>query len=817
MLARVVVVGAAGAMERLTYAIPAHMAEQLEPGHRVLVSLRSRRVTAIVIEVGDNLESGGAIPKEIIEVLEPRPLFDSPHLQLIEFLASYYMAPIGEAFRNVLPSLARVESRRMFRVVRTPDLLAQVAFTPVERALIEALTRRPMTLQQLERLGESVEVKAAIGRLVADQWISSRNATRGRHRVPTRADDAADASSPDVRKKSLPGSSFDKSSSADEKPFSDAGSHRLELSSEQAAAVAAVTLAIRQRQFEPFLLWGVTASGKSEVYMRLAAEALAAQRQVLVMVPEIALADQLVSSFRGRFGSLVAVAHSAQNVSERWASWVAALNGDARIMIGPRSAIFAPIRDLGLIVVDEEHDGAYKQEEGIRYNARDLAVALARLANCPVLLGSATPSVESYANGRRDRYRMLRLTRRVQRREFAQVEIVDLRQFRGAFAKSPPNTAPLGQAQSGRSGILRSEARASAVHKQLSDERVKVTQTAANGDDSAVTNQVPLSPPLIEALRDNLAAAGQSIVFLNRRGYHNFLQCHFCGNVITCTSCSVSMTFHLHGRMLRCHYCGASEPAPDKCFECGAFGLEGQGFGTERVVHELGGLFPSARIERMDSDTSGRRGVRTAILRNVRTGDIDILVGTQMITKGLDFENVTLVAVVLADLSLNMPDFRSAERTFQLLTQAAGRAGRGERPGRVLIQTYAPHHYSIRAARDQDYARFIRREMELRRELMYPPFARMALVRIEGDKPLDVSERATKIASLLAGRAKPETLRVLGPAPAPIERIKQRYRWQVLVKSRERSELRAALSAVASHVDRDRVRVSIDIDPISML
>jgi primosomal protein N' (replication factor Y) len=277
------------------------------------------------------------------------------------------------------------------------------------------------------------------------------------------------------------------------------------------------------------------------------------------------------------------------------------------------------------------------------------------------------------------------------------------------------------------------------------------------------------------------------------------------------------MTFHLRGRLLRCHYCGANEPAPDKCFECGAFGLEGQGYGTEQLVHTLTSRFPSARVERMDSDTSGRRGARGAILRSVRAGEVDILVGTQMITKGLDIQNVTLVVVVLADLSLNLPDFRSAERTFQLLTQAAGRAGRGERPGRVLIQTYAPHHYSIRAARDQDYERFIRREMELRRELMYPPFARMALVRIEGDDPACVSESAAKIAVFLAKNARPETTRVLGPAPAPIEKIRHRYRWQVLVKSRERHELRAVLGAVASYPAGEGVGITIDIDPTNML
>jgi len=810
MMARVVIVGVVGALERLTYAVPAALTKQLAPGHRVLVPLRSRRVTAIVTEVGDSLDSGGVVPRAIIELLEPRPLFDSTHLQLIEFLASYYMVSIGDAFRSVLPSLARVESRRMFRVARVPSLLAKVAFTELEREIVEALTRRPMTLRQLQRLGQSSEVKAAIGRLVADSWITSRDATRGRHRAqtPGSGTSMADQTGPPEPPASSPGEAVHEL----------AGTSNLELSSEQAAAIAAVTPAIRRRQFEPFLLWGVTASGKSEVYSRLAAEALSAERQALVLVPEIALADQLVGSFQQRFGSLVGVAHSGQTVGERWASWMAALNGQARIMIGPRSAIFAPINDLGLIVVDEEHDSAYKQEEGIRYNSRDLAVVLARLASCPVVLGSATPSAESYANTRRSRYQMLQLTRRVQQRAFARVDIIDLRQHRAATGETPAVAPLVEKRKPARHEIFKSGSRVPPTNAQLSCGEVGTTNTAVERIGSGhLGDELPLSPPLIEALRENFAAAGQTLVFLNRRGYHNFLQCHFCGSVITCRSCSVSMTFHLRGRMLRCHYCGASEPAPGKCFECGAFGLEGQGYGTERLVQALARLFPSARIERMDSDTSGRRGARSAIMRGVRSGDIDILVGTQMITKGFDFHNVTLVAVVLADLSLNMPDFRSAERTFQLLTQAAGRAGRGERPGRVLIQTYAPHHYSIRAARDQDYARFIRREMELRRELMYPPFARMALVRIEGEEPTYVNDCASKIADLLANRAKPESTRVLGPAPAPIERIRQRYRWQVLVKSRDRHELRSAFAAVASYRARDGVRVSIDIDPVSML
>ncbi|HKV55155.1 MAG TPA: primosomal protein N' [Candidatus Binataceae bacterium] len=836
MLAQVVIVGA-GAVERLTYAVPASMSGKVARGHRVLVPLRSRRVTAIVTEVGEHLDAGGATPKPLLELLEPRPLFDRAHIELIEFMARYYMAPIGEAFRSVIPAAARVESRRMFRLTAAPNPLALATFTPLEHSIVSGLTKRPMTSRQLERLGEHREVEAALARLAAEGCIALREATRGRHReqiapmVRLTADSTASGFRSSRQKAiaerlanaipaglrldhleaEIPGAktalramaargiveivpqdfaSSDASEANSQLSGQQApkipncsanGGHPIDLTLEQAAAVDAAALAVRSRRFETFLLWGITASGKTEVYMRLAAEALTNGRQVLVLVPEIALADQVVHSFRQRFGPLVALAHSAQNVAERWSNWMAALSGDARVVIGPRSAIFAPIHDAGLVVVDEEHDSAYKQEEGIRYNARDLAVALGRFGNCPVVLGSATPSAESYANAQRGRYRMLRLSRRVLERELAEVEIIDLRRYPSAAEKAAPEEP---------------------------------------SDDSR-TEAVPLSRPLLEALSRNMAEHGQSLVFLNRRGYHNFLQCHLCGTVITCLNCSVSMTFHMRGRTLRCHYCGASASAPERCFECRGYGLEGQGFGTERLVHALAGILPQARIERLDSDTSGRRGARSAILQGLRRGEVDILVGTQMITKGFDFPGVTLVAVVLADLALNMPDFRSAERTFQLLTQVAGRAGRGERRGRVLIQTYAPHHYSIRAAGDQDYARFVRRELDLRRELMYPPFARLALVRIEGEDGPRVSETAARAAALLSHAAKAETTRVLGPAPAPIERIKRRYRWQVMLKSQGLGALRAALAAMRAEVtpeaERFGVRLAIDIDPINML
>ncbi|MGH7815375.1 MAG: replication restart helicase PriA [Candidatus Binataceae bacterium] len=809
MQANVVIAGAPGGFERLTYSIPPALEGRIEPGHRVLVPLRARKLTGIVTETGAQLSD--APLKPIVELLEPRPLFDRAHLQLMEFLATYYMASIGDAYCAIVPRPARVESRAAYRLGVPPDPLARAAFTAAERAMIEAAQKRPMTARQFEKLGPPAEVRAALARFIAEGILERRDATRGRHRETANfivslgtgapsdsvrgtrqreAIRAIAAAGPEGIAVETFKAAFDGASAvlknlaqrglveikeADAVPDIVTSAPAPDPTGEQQAALDAIAPAVAARRFETFLLWGVTASGKTEIYLQLAARALAAGRSVLVMTPEIALAGEIVRAFRARFGALAAVAHSAQTVSERWASWMAAIGGRARIMIGPRSAIFAPIRDVGLIVADEEHDPAYKNEEGIRYHARDLAVALGGYSNCPVVLGSATPSAESYANARRGRYRLIRLSRRVNDRAMAAVEVIDLRRER-------PGTKETGAGQ-----------------------------PAA----------IPLSAALAAAMRENLAAGGQTLVFLNRRGFHNFLQCHLCGNVIACPNCSVSMTFHLRDRSLRCHYCGHHAPAPDACPECRGFGLAGQGFGTERLADTLAESMPTARIERMDSDTSGRHGERDRILARLRAGEIDILAGTQMITKGFDFPGVTLVAVVLADLALNLPDFRSAERTFQLLTQVAGRAGRGERPGRVIIQTYAPNHYSIRAARDQDYARFIRRELDLRRELQYPPFARLAMVRIEGEEPRATAKIAAAAAKSLMHAAVPDTLRVLGPSPAPIERIKRRYRWQVLVKSRELAPMRAALAAMRSAAGpsaaQERVHLTIDIDPVRML
>ncbi|HEY2662901.1 MAG TPA: primosomal protein N', partial [Candidatus Binataceae bacterium] len=792
MQAQVVVLAAPKAIDLLTYAVPERLRASIAPGHRVLVPLRSRVTTGIVIELGDHFAPDETRLRAIADQIEPEPILDEAHMRLMRFTANYYMSSLSEAYRAAIPGAFRIETRTTIKLSHKPDPLAFASLNLIERSILAALGRAPLTTRSLARFGDKSQVNSAIATLDSYGLLERSESTRGRHREPramlVRATEGAARSAVRGTNRKAIIHALIESSPAPVpidrleaiipsarstvrqlaarglvEVLSDrqlgVGPAKLPvLTEEQDAAVRAVVPALNEKRFEAFLLWGITASGKTEVYLRLAAECLGAGRQVLILVPEIALTEYLVASLTERFGQTVAIAHSDQNISERWESWRAAIRGFARVMIGPRSALFAPIRDLGLIVVDEEHDSAYKQEEGIRYNARDLAVALAKFSDCPVVLGSATPSAESFANSRVGRYRLLRMTKRIGDRPFASVQVIDLREeSRRRRVKAPPAS-------------VSAAASPGAAHH-------------------AAPKPVPFAPRTIEALRSNLEAGQQSIVFINRRGYHSFLQCHRCGAVLTCTNCSVTMTFHLRDHSLRCHYCGERTAAPDGCPECHELGLEGQGFGTERLASELMQIFPAARIERIDSDIGRRAATRNRIIEALRRGEVDMLVGTQMITKGFDFPGVTLVAAVAADLALNLPDFRSAERTFQLLTQVAGRAGRGDSPGQVLIQTFAPNHYSIRAAREQDYLRFMRRELQLRRELYYPPYARMALLRIEGDVARKVEALASAASEVMSRASSRPAIRILGPAPAPIERIKGRYRWQVVVKAPAISDL----------------------------
>jgi primosomal protein N' (replication factor Y) len=540
-------------------------------------------------------------------------------------------------------------------------------------------------------------------------------------------------------------------------------SPRPTLTPDQSRALAAIT---NTHGFHPILLHGVTGSGKTEVYMRAASHFLAAGKTSLILVPEIGLTPQLTDRFAARFPGKTAILHSSLTKRQRIDEWLRIYNGGAPIVIGTRSAVFAPLDDLGLIVVDEEHETSYKQEEMPRYSARDTAVMRAKLAKAMAVLGSATPSMESFRNAEAKKYQHVPLTTRVEDRALPDVEVVNMREEYAAAGK-----------------------------------------------------QIIFSRLLLQEVATRLERREQTMILLNRRGYAAFLLCRHCGFTFQCTSCSVAMTYHRTIDKLLCHYCGLARRPPVRCPECDSEYIHYVGEGTERLEAELKEEFAEARIGRVDRDTMRHMRDYERVLGGFRNGDIDILVGTQMIAKGHDFPRVTLVGVIGADAPLALPDFRAAERTFQLLTQVAGRSGRGEQPGAVVIQSYFPDHYTFQLAVNQRFEDFYARESRYRKAMFYPPFTSLAGIMVTDRDPTGAAKLARDISDFLDSQ-RSDAIRILGPAPAPLERIKRMHRHQLLVKSSSRSALHSLLEALQRYIEEKKVgptRVIIDVDPISLL
>ncbi len=544
----------------------------------------------------------------------------------------------------------------------------------------------------------------------------------------------------------------------------------LTLVPDQEEALADIVAGIDGGEFTPFLLHGVTASGKTEVYLSAAAHALARGRQVLVLVPEIALTHPVGQAFRRRFGSRVALLHSGLSEAFRVDQWRRIMVGDVDIVVGARSAVFAPLPRLGLVVVDEEHDPSYKQEGGLLYQARDVALYRGKLAGAAVVLVSATPQVSSCHYAREGKYRYLRLDRRVTPQTLPEIQLVDLRTQRG-------------------------------------DKSLKV-----------------ISRPLQHALAEVLRRGEQALLFLNRRGYSRAVFCLFCGRAFQCRHCSVALTHHQEQDRLVCHYCGYTEAVPTQCPHCQSSAIKRYGVGTEKVESEVSRLFPSARVARLDRDTAPNSGRALKVLDAFAAGDLDFLVGTQMITKGHHFPQVTLVGVIAADLSLYFPEYHAGERTFQLLSQVAGRAGRGAAKGTVLIQTYQPDHYVFQTVQSQDYDSFFQRELESRRQLGYPPFTRLALVRLSGPVDEPVAREARRLTAALENLRTGDAdlrsrVRVLGPAPAGLARLQGRFRWQILIKSCGRAPLVHLLQHLRrtwTPPPRSHLSLTLDIDPSTL-
>ena len=539
------------------------------------------------------------------------------------------------------------------------------------------------------------------------------------------------------------------------------------LTTEQSEALEKIAEALALKEFKTFLLHGITGCGKTEIYLRAAEITLEAGRDVLILVPEIALATQLEAHLVSRFGELVVLQHSSMTKAERFDQYDMALTGRAKIVVGARSALFAPLQDPGLIVVDEEHDAGFKQDDNFRYHGRDLAVVRAKFHGAVVILGSATPSVTSYANAKSGKYKLLSMTKRVGDRSLPEVTIVDLNQDKP-------------------------------------DKRNTIIRTM-----------------LRERLESNLERGCQSLLLLNRRGFSSALLCQECGTPVQCSHCNVSLTLHKKTNRLLCHYCGFSAPVDTVCFECRSTALIPAGYGIERVEEEVRDLFPEASVQRLDSDTSSDRKRFLQILKEMHEGQIDILIGTQMIAKGHHFPNVTLVGVVWADGGISMPDFRAAEKTFQLITQVTGRAGRGDLPGEVIIQTLRPDHYAIVYAKKHQYQQMYEQEMRLRSSPSFPPYVRLTAIRIQGKVERDVQNSALKTGRFLRKCVKEynSTVTVLGPAPSPLDKIKDNYRWQLLLKGSrgQLNKICVSLEQQKSALEGRQCKVIIDVDPENMM
>lgn len=728
------------------YGIPARLEGQVKVGSAVLVPFGTRELTGYVVGF---IETPDVARVKDIRALRGDTALSDQMMALAAWISEYYSCSLGEAIAQMFPASVRRGRAR----VKTESIVGLAIPKEEAESLIDAMEKRaPRQAQALKIILEKGS------KMPRKRLSNAPGSTSGAVRALIQKGILNEVQKEVLRSpiKRIPKT---------RKPVP-------VLTPEQDRAVSAIIGSLDDASPKPFLLHGVTASGKTEVYMQAIEAVLARGKSAIVLVPEISLTPQMTEGFSGRFGQDVAVLHSRLSPGERYDEWRRVERGDAKIVVGARSAVFAPVKNLGLIVVDEEHENSYKQEESPRYHACDVACERARISRAVCVLGSATPSVESYYKALQGEYRLLELPHRVEMWEMPTVEVVDMR------------------------------------------------------EELAEGNRSMFSRTLSQAISDRLTRGEQIILFLNRRGYSTFVLCRECGYSMRCPECDVALTYHAAESNIRCHYCDYEEPVPSVCPNCGGRYIRYFGAGTQKIEGEVKRVFAHARTVRMDTDTTRRKGAHEEIVSKFERGDYDILVGTQMVAKGLDFPNVTLVGVVSADTCLNLPDYRAGERTFQLLTQVAGRAGRGEKSGHVVVQTYSPEHYAIELGKTHDYRGFYHEEITCRSEGLYPPFSRLILIVISG-KSLPVVERyATALVTTLRAHIKSpkqwKAIRILGPAPCALARIKGMHRWQILLKADPRIEphdhnklIRETLKACPS--PSYDIMVQVDVDPESML
>ncbi len=787
-----------------TYRLPTTLQHRVRPGCRVLAPFGARRLAGVVLRVHN--DPPDVETKDVLRLLDAEPAFDAEMIGLARWVADYYCAPLGEVLRSMAPLAADVRQSRIWSLTQKgidvtrqlgldggqPDPAVEVLRALEARPLAEATLERKVPgakklLASLERKGlvEAEQAAAArdplrspSSRLLAQFACRPAEGTKlpraerellaylELHPGPHRLSDLETA----VKGASQAGRALARKGLVKIEYETAAGDPawarpRHQLTGPQQRAFDAIREALEARRFQAFLLHGVTGSGKTEVYLNAIEAALSMGRGALLLVPEIALTPAVAGQFHARFGNQVAILHSAFNDAERAEQWRRLRTGAARVGVGTRSAVFAPVPDLGLILVDEEHDHSYKQEETPRYNGRDVAVVRAQRAGAVAVLGSATPSLESRYNVDRGKYSLLELPARIADRPLPSVEIVDMR-----------------------------------------EEFLETRQSAL------------FSRRLLEAIGAKLESGEQTILLMNRRGFSSSVSCRSCGERLQCVNCAIGLTFHKRDNRLLCHYCNYAQRVPKVCPNCGSEYLYFLGSGSEKVEDELRRHFPGARVARLDRDTAAGKNQYERILGGFREGAFDILVGTQMIAKGHDIPNVTLVGVINADIGLALPDFRAAERTFQLLTQVAGRAGRHHLPGLVIVQTHSPDHYAIRCAAAQDYAKFYEKELEFRRLMRYPPFCALANILVRAA----TQEAAMRMSAEAAAQLGPsgEGVRILGPSEAPVPRLKNEYRYQILVKALSRPRLNEMLHALRRYATGQKwpaTALVVDVDPMSLL
>jgi primosomal protein N' (replication factor Y) len=725
----------------LDYLVPEALSERVAVGSRVRVPFREKSALATVVAVLDHSKAEGL--RSIEAVIGETPILSEELLELAKWISTYYCCPIEAVMRSLLPQVIRHAKvgwkKQLFvRPARKVDIEEVEKLrrrAPRQAELLEAISRLEAPVRATDLLRQTSldnqTLRALVKRGLAE--LREEAVVRDPH-----ADEQFVATS------------------------------NLVLNPEQLLALKEITQALDfPESARPILLHGVTGSGKTEIYLQAIRAALERGRSAIVLVPEISLTPQTVERFKGRFAEAqdaVAVLHSHLSEGERHDEWHKIHSGRARIAIGPRSAVFAPLKKLGLIVVDEEHENTYKQEEAPRYHARDVAAVRAKIEKCVVILGSATPSLESYHNATTGKYRLATLTQRIDEKQMPLMRIVDLRQ-------------------------KRRKEKAAAI----------------------------LSEKLRAAIADRLEKSEQTILFLNRRGFSTSLLCSNCGEARNCPNCSVALTFHRHVTRLSCHLCGHTAAVPKKCPACGKDALIYAGFGTEKVESTVAHIFPKATVRRMDADSMTRKEAYRETLRSFRTGKIDILVGTQMIAKGLHFPNVTLVGIINADLALHLPDFRAGERTFQLLTQVAGRAGRGETPGEVFVQTYTPFSPSIQFARHHDFAGYFQQELEFRERCDFPPFKHAILITVRSAHEARAKFSAETLARRLKEMLGPEF--ILGePAPAPLEKLQGQFRFHILMRGEAIMRLSRLVRETLDKLPfPEDVAVAVDVDPYQLL